>query len=1246
MRERFTIFKNTGAVWMLFGLFFLAQNGVAQCPVICNGSIIVSLDINGMAMITPTMLMQNNPSGCSGSFTVEVTDEVGNNYGDLVTANLIDSVLIATLTANNGNSCSSNLNVVDDMAPILTCAQQYIYCNISSNPSVIGFPGISDNVTPFNDLTISYSDIFTDLPCGTMAGDSTVTAKIDRTWIVEDEAGNSSTCTQQIWLLRATLDLVAFPPNFDGFEENFLECSVDNPYDLNLTGYPTINNYPLTGASDCELVTAFTDQEFPECDGTTKIIRTWFVNDICTDETIVNAQIIWVYDTQAPDLTCPPNVIFTTYSNSCLAQVYLPSADATDLCSAINITPEWEFGIGHGPYNTIPAGVYDVTYMAEDDCENQATCMITVTVEDDDLPTAICENEIDVVLQDDGTVLVFAETFDDGSHDNCGIDHFSVSRDEAPFDEFVYFDCNDIGNSTTITLEVFDVNGLSTQCTSEVNVEDEVNPEITCPGEITVDCGFDYTNTEYTGIAFATDNCNYATVNWSDQINLNTCGIGFITRNWAATDNSNNSVFCQQTINILDNTPLQVTFPTDIITYECGFNTDTSNTGVPILVGLDCEQLGISNTDFTFYTAYPACYKIVRNWAVIDWCVFQPNNPNGNGIWEHTQIIEILDSTPPELTCPAEITVGIDNVFDCYTFVDLDAAFATDCSEQIMIVNDSPFADDNGADASGTYPMGTHMVTFTASDGCGNMDECTMNFTVIDTEAPAPVCNNGVSITIQANGMVTITPDLIEGGSSDNCSNYEDLIFQVSPNTFTCQEIGNQTATLTVTDIYGNSSFCQTTIVVQDNLDYCSNSGNNIKVGGFVGTEEGEALVQKVVGISGGVPIAMHTDIDGSFEFDLPQNNTYTITPTYDTEPLNGVTTFDLVLIRKHILNIKSIEGPYKLIAADINDSGSISTIDLVKLRKMILQIDTTFTNNTSWRFIPQDYSFSEPQNPWADNFPESITLQNVSSNEWENDFIGVKIGDVSGNANPANLLEADDRTMTDELKLTTTDRLLEVGYDYEIPIHAKNFEHIIGFQFALNFETDYLEILDIIPGDLQEMKQANFGKTHLEKGLLAISWESIFDQKLTTTDRLFTIHIRAKADTKLSEVLQINQAAVPAEAYAGNFANTHNNVELYDINLGFEKTTETRFELYQNNPNPTNSHTTISFYVSKAASTQLRIFDLFGKTLYQKEGIYPEGYHEIEVDLNTITDKAGILLYELQADGFSAKRKKIVFVR
>lgn len=1239
-------------IWfmVLFPLAILVlcrQTAFSQCPLLCNGEITIALDSTGTVQITPDKMLQNPLASCTGSFSVNITDTLGNNYGDTANGALIGLSLTATITNDSsGNSCSSNLTVTDNLPPAINCADIFVLCTESTLPDSVGYPVILENVTPPEYLIVSYSDNYTDLGCFSMAGDSVVTALIERTWIATDESGNSDTCTQNVWLLRATLNMVEFPLNLDGFESPPLECGTGNPNDLSVTGQPTINNNPLDNSGDCELVSSFNDQILSVCGGAVKVIRTWIVFDICTEDSRIFVQIIRVNDTQPPQIVCPEDVVFNSFSTSCGAQVWLPDATATDQCSAVTVTPSWEFGSGQGPYNNVPVGAYSVNYLAEDGCGNQSSCTIMVRVKDDDPPTPICQSNVTVPLQEDGTALVFAESFDNGSHDNCGIDFLEVSRDGV-FDEFVNFDCTDLNSPVQVTLKVHDANGLVSQCVSNVIVEDAVPPEILCPPTSSLDCGADFANLGLTGQPFATDNCNVSDLGYSDQLNLNTCGIGTITRTWTATDESGNSTSCTMTINVSDNTPLSVSFPDDIVAFDCGFDTDPSATGEPILSGNDCENLGITNTDFIFYTAFPSCYQLVRNWAVIDWCVYQPNDPDNTGFWEHTQTIEVLDNEAPQLNCPADLTVAIQDGQACATFVNLEDAIATDCSEEVVISNDSPFSDKGNANASGVYPIGTHSVTFSATDGCGNTAECSLQLTVVDAQAPSPVCNNGVSVSIQDNGTVTVTPSMIENGSSDNCTPYEDLIFQVSPNTFSCQSLGTQTVTLTVTDANGNSAFCQTTVVVQDNLAVCQNA-SIATIAGKLAAENNEPLSQMLVGLSGGISIAQHTDIDGTFDFQgLPMGSTYTLTPTYDTDPLNGVTTFDLVLIRRHILGITPFDTPYKIIAADINASGSVTTLDLVELQKLILNVSLDFEKNSSWRFVDASYVFADPSNPLSEPFPESISFENLGNNQFNQDFVGIKVGDVNGNAQTAGFNGgSEDRSSRKSLVLKLENLEFEAGQEYAIPFEAVDFHHILGYQFALQFDPEALEFTEMETGKLEALEQQNFGFALLEEGVLTTSWENIFEQDLDDDEPLFFLKFKAKSNGLLSNQLNISSRYTPAEAYSGSYRTDLNDVEFRKVALEFETAKTERPELYQNQPNPFSENTKIGFYLPQGTSATLHVYDLYGKEVYRLEGNYTAGKHELEVDLGGKMMRSGILLYELETPLYRSQPRKMIVLK
>ena len=142
---------------------------------------------------------------------------------------------------------------------------------------------------------------------------------------------------------------------------------------------------------------------------------------------------------------------------------------------------------------------------------------------------------------------------------------------------------------------------------------------------------------------------------------------------------------------------------------------------------------------------------------------------------------------------------------------------------------------------------------------------------------------------------------------------------------------------------------------------------------------------------------------NGYFDFPIAiiRNSSYELMPTRNDNPLNGVTTLDLARISRHILGTELLDSPYKIIAADVNRSGTITSFDVVELRKLILGIYDSLPNNTTWRFVPQNFVFPDPTNPFATSFPEKITEQDVMYSTRNNNFIAIKIGDVNGSATP-----------------------------------------------------------------------------------------------------------------------------------------------------------------------------------------------------------------------------------------------------
>lgn len=174
-------------------------------------------------------------------------------------------------------------------------------------------------------------------------------------------------------------------------------------------------------------------------------------------------------------------------------------------------------------------------------------------------------------------------------------------------------------------------------------------------------------------------------------------------------------------------------------------------------------------------------------------------------------------------------------------------------------------------------------------------------------------------------------------------------------------------------------------------------------VSGNIKTHNGVAMQNLKVKITGSASATVYTDTLGNYSFaNIPVGGNYTITPERDSNDLNGVSTFDLVLISKHILGLELFDSPWKIIASDANKSNSVTTFDIVEIRKVILGINNTFPNNTSWRFFPAITAFSNPSNPFMTSLPpESIVISNLQGDYSGADFTAVKTGDVNNTVDP-----------------------------------------------------------------------------------------------------------------------------------------------------------------------------------------------------------------------------------------------------
>ncbi len=785
--------------------------------------------------------------------------------------------------------------------------------------------------------------------------------------------------------------------------------------------------------------------------------------------------------------------------------------------------------------------------------------------------------------------------------------------------------------------------------------------------------------------AAATDNCD-ATVSVTDNFDINSCGEGLVFRTWTAEDDGGRTASCVQTISLINSSPFtaaDISWPANHYV-DCGSGLGTDPEDLPAghdapeLAEDACDLVAVTYEDTFLEVSEDACYKVLRKWIVVDWCQFDPADNVGGGYWEYTQIVFVVDEVAPVID-PASCAQTQFCTFEenCGGVpVDLMLIAEDDCAEHLnysYTINE--FDINTGADgavvSSGNsnsidtnLPIRAYRVYWSVEDGCGNVSTCDHLFRVIDCKPPTPVLINGLSIVAPPalESVVLEASDFNapNSGSFDNCTASEDLIFfarlhapwnglvatieQVyavgTSIAFNCSNTGLLAVEVFVIDERNNWDVAITYVDVQDLNNLCFEAPELVEMAGDIYTENDDMISDVFVAhgnTSMGMP-GMMTDASGHYTLQVPVEENYVIVPEKDEMPMNGVTTFDLVLMSKHILGITLLDSPYKIIAADANHSNSITTFDLVQIRRLILGIDETFPNNTSWRFVDAGFVFPDPTNPFLTIFPEDIAINEMDEDAVANDFVGVKIGDVNSSAISNGLVATQERSPEKNLVFKMKKQEVHAGETCRLTFKANDFVDMLGFQFTFSFDTAALSFDDIKPGKLSNLNLDNFGLTLLEEGIITASWNENSCQTHPDHETLFEIHFTALQDGKLSDWVAINSAYTQAEAYQLD--------EVLALDMVFDSQQETtaqasNFELYQNMPNPMVESTTIAFQLPASAPATLRILDISGKIIKVIHGNFPKGYNAIQVDRDELPF-AGIYYYELIYDKNVASKKMI----
>lgn len=341
------------------------------------------------------------------------------------------------------------------------------------------------------------------------------------------------------------------------------------------------------------------------------------------------------------------------------------------------------------------------------------------------------------------------------------------------------------------------------------------------------------------------DKCSDVTLEYTDTESKGDCtgsADRTITRKWKAKDVKGNTSNCTEII-VVKRMPLDaVTFPANYDGkqnpfFECGDVFPVLDNGYPSpdttgIPGVGyCGHLQFQYSDIVFEECGHT-YKIARNWFVIDWCTSENRTS--------TQLIYMKDSKAPHIisvdtmivatspyTCATDLEAipALREAVDCSAFsldYKLKNALNQNFDDKIQWVNNKAYFKN--------LPVGNYILTYEATDVCGNRGETTSMVIVKDETPPYPVCSAHTKVSLDNIGNGRTFAFSFDNGSSDNCAidyfkvrrmdnacgkslAWNDYV------DFCCADIGTtQMVVFHVTDIYGNNNTCMVEVNVEDKI--------------------------------------------------------------------------------------------------------------------------------------------------------------------------------------------------------------------------------------------------------------------------------------------------------------------------------------------------------------------------------------------------------------------------------------------
>jgi hypothetical protein len=519
-----------------------------------------------------------------------------------------------------------------------------------------------------------------------------------------------------------------------------------------------------------------------------------------TNSTLLDRVVV---ETLAVNFACPGNQTLDADASKCSKSGVGWAMPFVDSCTVTSVVCRTN-GVAVSNPSTFPVGTTPVICQATDLLGGTETCSFSVTVNDKEAPTIVCP--ADIITAKNPSLCGAVVTFSPSVQDACS----GATAVCTPPSGSIF-----LPGSTTVSCVALDAAGnVSSPCAFQVRVID-------FSGDLAefAPCWRGKPGATFQQWAFSGsgDRASLAAERVTNGFGISNAVIELGPFSYGYID-SDAFLGCRQgiwdlgmlgsaTFTISNGTSVRASsheyVQVQVTQYRDGVYNENASISIPGAVLVSAEERIVETT------AFGGHWTVAKTLWRLD-----PPNPGAEKVVITAGVASalidqvVVETETFDFACPGNLAFNVDPGQCSRAAVDWVLPPIDGCSAGDIVCRTNGVV----VTTPGTFPVGTTPVVCAITDGQGGTFNCGFTVNVTDNEAPVAQCKN-VTIDLGGDGKASITAADLNDGSSDNCGIAS---FVVSPNQFTCANLGPNTVTFTVLDVNGNRSSRSATVTVRD----------------------------------------------------------------------------------------------------------------------------------------------------------------------------------------------------------------------------------------------------------------------------------------------------------------------------------------------------------------------------------------------------------------------------------------------